>query len=83
MLNTILDDDIPSFGSGLYDLYPRFGAQKSMYREEYGLSSTDNQGKPVGRPIKGPNGSHKNQSALSVEQYVDVQGVLAQIRILL
>ena len=39
------------------------------------MSSTDNQGKPVGRPIKGPNGSHKNHSALSGEQYIDVQGV--------
>ena len=47
------------------------------------MSSTDNQGKPVGRPIRGPNGSHKNHSALSGEQCVDVQGVLAQIHILL
>jgi hypothetical protein len=65
--NTILDDDIPSFGSGLYDLYPRFGAQKSMYREEYGFWSSDSQDEPVGNLIKGPNGSHKNHSALSGE----------------
>ena len=46
-----------------------------MYREEYGLSSSDDQGEPVGNLIKGPNGSHKDHSALSGEQYIDVQGV--------
>ena len=46
-----------------------------MYRKKYGLLSTDNQGKPVGRSIKGPSGSHKNHSALSGEQYIDVSGV--------
>ena len=46
-----------------------------MYREEYGFWSSDNQDEPVGNLIKGPNGSHKNHSALSGEQYIDVQGV--------
>jgi hypothetical protein len=48
---------------------------KSMYREEYGFSSNDNQGEPVGNPIKGSNRSHKNHLALSGEQYIDVSGV--------
>ena len=43
-----------------------------MYRKKYGLLSTDNQGKPVGRSTKGPSGSHKNHSALSGEPYIDV-----------
>jgi hypothetical protein len=73
--NATLDDDFPSFGSDLHDLDPHFGAQKSTYREEYGFSSSDNQGEPVGNLIKGPNESHKNHSALSGEQYIDVQGV--------
>jgi hypothetical protein len=46
-----------------------------MYRKKYGLLSTDNQGKPVGGSNKGPSGSHKNHSALSGEQYIDIQGV--------
>ena len=50
-------------------------ASKSMYREEYGFSSNDNQGEPVGNLIKGPNRSHKNHLALSGEQYIDVSGV--------
>jgi hypothetical protein len=70
--NTILDDDIPSFGSGLYDLYPRFGAQKSMYREEYGFWSSDSQDEPVGNLIKGPSKSYKNHSATSGKQYIGV-----------
>jgi hypothetical protein len=73
--NAVLADDFSSFGSDLHDLDPHFGAQKSMYREEYGFSSSDNQGEPVGNLIKGPNGSHKKHSALSGEQYIDVQGV--------
>ena len=35
--NAMLEDDFTSFGSDLHDLEPRFGAQKSMYREEYGF----------------------------------------------
>ena len=65
--NTILDDDFPSFGSDLHDLDPPFGAQKSMYREEYSLSNSDNQGEPVGNLIGGVNGRRKNHSALSRE----------------
>ena len=83
MQNATSDDDFPSFGSHVHDLDPHFGAQKSMYREEYGFSSSDNQGEPVGNLIKGPSKSHKNHSALSGEQYIDVQGALAQICILL
>ena len=73
--NTILDDDFPSFGSDLCDLEPHFGAQKSMHREEYGFSSSDKQGEPVGNLINGPNGSHESHSELSGEQYIDVQGM--------
>ena len=47
-------------------------ASKSMRREEYGFSSSDNQGEPVGNLVKGSNGSHKNHSELSGEQHIDV-----------
>ena len=66
--NLILGDDFSSFGPALCDLDPHFGAQKSMYREEYGFSSSDNQGEPVGRLIKGPSGSHKNHTVQPGEQ---------------
>ena len=44
-----------------------FEATKPMYLEEYGFSSNDNQGEPVGNLIKGPSRGQKNHLALSGE----------------
>ena len=52
-----------------------FEATKLMYLEEYGFSSNDNQGEPVGNLIKGSSRGQKNHLALSGEQYNDVSGV--------
>jgi hypothetical protein len=62
-------------GAAICTLAHESEASKSIYREEYGFSSSNKQGEPVGNLIKGSNGSHKNHLALSGEQYIDVSDV--------